>query len=139
MSVQTTLNAVGVAQVIVTLKNVPPGNGAALAAAGRDVQHVTRHFRRSEDSRPGAVAAATGRRKPPSPCKVYKNLGVILGTEQSHVALHLWLQAIYLMASSKKGISSNQIHRTLGVTLKTAWFMSHRIREAKRLTYQTID
>ncbi len=80
MSVQTTLNAVGVAQVIVTLKNVPPGNGAALAAAGRDVQHVTRHFRRSEDSRPGAVAAATGRRKPPSPCKVYKNLGVILGT-----------------------------------------------------------
>ena len=80
MSVQTTLNAVGVAQVIVTLKNVPPGNGAALAAAGGDVQHVTRHFRRSEDSRPGAVAAATGRRKPPSPCKVYKNLGVILGT-----------------------------------------------------------
>ena len=36
------------------------------------------------------------------------------------------------MASSKKGISSNQLHRTLGVTLKTAWFMSHRIREAMR-------
>src|SRR5207245_448302 len=34
--------------------------------------------------------------------------------------------------SSKKGISSNQLHRTLGVTLKTAWFMSHRIREAMR-------
>jgi hypothetical protein len=37
------------------------------------------------------------------------------------------------MASSKKGISSNQLHRTLGVTLKTAWFMSHRIREAMRV------
>ena len=52
--------------------------------------------------------------------------------ESSHVKLHLWLQAIHLMCSSKKGISSNQLHRTLGVTLKTAWFMSHRIREAMR-------
>jgi|CXWL01.1.fsa_nt_gi transposase-like protein len=50
--------------------------------------------------------------------------------EQSHVALNVWLQAIALMSSSKKGISSNQLHRTLGVTLKTAWFMSHRIRMA---------
>jgi transposase-like protein len=59
---------------------------------------------------------------------------VKIGTifEASHVKLHLWLQAIFLMASSKKGISSNQLHRTLGVTLKTAWFMSHRIREAMR-------
>ena len=59
---------------------------------------------------------------------------VRMGTifEDSHVALHLWLQAIHLMCSSKKGISSNQLHRTLGVTLKTAWFMSHRIREAMR-------
>lgn len=39
---------------------------------------------------------------------------------------------MYLMAGSKKGISSNQLHRILGVTLKTAWFMSHRIREAMR-------
>jgi transposase-like protein len=52
--------------------------------------------------------------------------------EDSHVPLHLWLQAMHLMCSSKKGISSNQLHRTLGVTLKTAWFMSHRIREAMR-------
>jgi len=52
--------------------------------------------------------------------------------EASHVPLHLWLQAAYLMASSKKGISSNQLHRTLGVTLKTAWFMSRRLREAMR-------
>ena len=52
--------------------------------------------------------------------------------EASHIALHLWLQAIFLIASSKKGISSNQLHRTLGITLKSAWFMSHRIREAMR-------
>jgi transposase-like protein len=71
---------------------------------------------------------------------VYKCYGcrkpftVKIGTifEASHVPMNLWLQAIYLMCASKKGISSNQLHRTLGVTLKTAWFMSHRIREAMR-------
>ncbi len=63
-----------------------------------------------------------------------KPFTVKIGTifESSHVKMHLWLQAIFLIASSKKGISSNQLHRTLGVTLKTAWFMSHRIREAMR-------
>jgi transposase-like protein len=63
-----------------------------------------------------------------------KPFTVKVGTifEASHVPLHFWLQAIFLIASSKKGISSNQLHRTLGVTLKTAWFMSHRIREAMR-------
>jgi|SRR5579862_977158 len=53
--------------------------------------------------------------------------------ESSHIPVRLWLQAVHLLASSKKGISSNQLHRTLGVTLKTAWFMSHRIREAMRV------
>jgi transposase-like protein len=63
-----------------------------------------------------------------------KPFTVKVGTifEASHVPLRLWLQAIYLIAASKKGFSSNQLHRTLGVTLKTAWFMSHRIREAMR-------
>lgn len=63
-----------------------------------------------------------------------KPFTVRMGTifESSHVPLHIWLQAMYLIAGSKKGISSNQLHRTLGVTLKTAWFMSHRIREAMR-------
>jgi len=61
-----------------------------------------------------------------------KPFTVKIGTifEASHVPMNLWLQAIYLMCASKKGISSNQLHRTLGVTLKTAWFMSHRIRHA---------
>ncbi|MFN0219845.1 MAG: IS1595 family transposase [Hyphomicrobium sp.] len=53
--------------------------------------------------------------------------------EASHVPVRLWLQAVHLMAASKKGVSSNQLHRILGVTLKTAWFMSHRIREAMRV------
>lgn len=66
--------------------------------------------------------------------KCRKPFTVKVGTifEASHVPMNLWLQAIYLMCASKKGISSNQLHRTLGVTLKTAWFMSHRIREAMR-------
>jgi transposase-like protein len=63
-----------------------------------------------------------------------KQFTVRVGTvfESSHVPLHKWLQAIFLMASSKKGISANQLHRTLEVTVKTAWFMAHRIREAMR-------
>ena len=63
-----------------------------------------------------------------------KQFTIRIGTifEDSHIDLHLWLQAIYLMTSSKKGISSNQLHRTLGITLKSAWFLSHRVREAMR-------
>jgi transposase-like protein len=61
-----------------------------------------------------------------------KPFTVKVGTifEDSHIPLRLWLQTIYLMCASKKGISANQLHRTLGVTLKTAWFMMHRIRFA---------
>jgi transposase-like protein len=63
-----------------------------------------------------------------------KPFTVRMGTifESSHVPLHIWLQAMYLIAGSKKGISSNQLARTLGLTVKTAWFLSHRIREAMR-------
>lgn len=50
--------------------------------------------------------------------------------EDSHAPLRLWLQAIYLMCSSKKGISTRQLQRTLGVGMKTAWHMGHRIRLA---------
>lgn len=50
--------------------------------------------------------------------------------ERSHVPLHKWALAFRLMTSSKKGFSAHQLHRTLGVTYKTAWFMAHRIREA---------
>lgn len=68
-----------------------------------------------------------------------KQFTVKVGTvfEDSHVPMRIWLQAIYLLCSSKKGISSNQLSRTLGVTLKTAWFMGHRIREAMRVVGMT--
>jgi transposase-like protein len=63
-----------------------------------------------------------------------KPFTVKVGTvfEASHVPMRHWLQAMHLMMSSKKGISSNQLHRILGCTLKTAWFMSHRLREAMK-------
>lgn len=63
-----------------------------------------------------------------------KPFTVKVGTifESSHIELHIWLQAMFLLSSSKKGISSNQLARALGVTLKSAWFLSHRIREAMR-------
>lgn len=63
-----------------------------------------------------------------------KQFTVKVGTvfESSHVPLFKWLQAAFLMTSSKKGISAHQLHRTLEVTYKTAWFMAHRLREAMR-------
>ena len=61
-----------------------------------------------------------------------KPFTVRMGTvfEASHIEMHKWLQAIYLLCSSKKGISTNQLHRTLRISLKSAWFLSMRIREA---------
>lgn len=61
-----------------------------------------------------------------------KQFTVTVGTifEGSRIKIADWLMAVYLMCSSKKGISAHQLHRTLGVTYKTAWFMAHRIRYA---------
>jgi transposase-like protein len=63
-----------------------------------------------------------------------KPFSVKVGTifESSHIAMRDWLAAIHLVCSAKKGISANQLHRTLGITLKSAWFMAHRIREAMK-------
>lgn len=68
------------------------------------------------------------------PCK--RQFTVKIGTafEDSHVPLNQWLQVVYMMVSSKKGVSSHQVMRTLEVQYKTAWFMTHRIREAMRPT-----
>jgi transposase-like protein len=64
-----------------------------------------------------------------------KPFSVMVGTifEDSKIPLNKWLLAFRLMASSKKGISAHQLHRSLGITYKSAWFMAHRIREAMRL------
>jgi len=63
-----------------------------------------------------------------------KQFTVRMGTvfESSHIPLHKWFQATHLLCSSKKGISSHQLHRTLEVSKECAWFMSHRLREAMR-------
>ena len=63
------------------------------------------------------------------------NFSVAVGTvfERSKIPLNKWILASHLMASSKKGISAHQLHRQLGVTYKTAWFMEHRLREAMRV------
>lgn len=61
-----------------------------------------------------------------------KQFTVTVGTifERSHIHLNKWIGAIYLMCSSKKGISAHQLHRMLGMTYKSAWFMAHRVRYA---------
>ncbi len=63
-----------------------------------------------------------------------KPFTVKVGTifEKSHVPMHIWLQAMHLICSSKKGFSANQLCRVLGVDFKTGWFIGHRIREAMK-------
>jgi transposase-like protein len=63
-----------------------------------------------------------------------KQFTVLVGTvfEAAHIPLHKMLQAAYLLTSSKKGISAHQLHRSLEVDYKSAWFLAHRIREATR-------
>src|SRR6185312_8063672 len=81
------------------------------------------------------VGRLSGKTTRPGLHKCYacrKPFTVRMGTifESSHLALHLWLQVIHLMCASKKGISTRQIQRMLQCSMKTAWFLGHRIREA---------
>ena len=75
-----------------------------------------------KSTRPGVVMC--------NPCR--KPFTVTVGTifEDSKIPLNKWLLAFRLMAGSKKGISAHQLHRSIGITYKSAWFMAHRIREA---------
>lgn len=63
-----------------------------------------------------------------------KKFSVLVGTifERSHVPLSKWLMALFLMSASKNGVAAYELHRTLGVTNETAWFMMHRLREAMK-------
>lgn len=65
-----------------------------------------------------------------------KKFSVTVGTvmERSHIPLTKWLMTFRLMASSKKGVSAHQVHRMLGITYKSAWFLCHRVREAMGLS-----
>lgn len=90
----------------------------------------------------GGYPIQTARRAGLYKCKhkeCRKQFTVTVGTvfERSKIPLTKWLMATYLMCSSKKGISSHQLHRMLGVQYKTAWFMTHRIREAMREGFDT--
>jgi transposase-like protein len=85
------------------------------------------------------LTAKPGSKRPVRPgvykCKECRQqFTVRIGTifEESKIPLCKWLAAIHLMCSSKKGISSHQIARELGITVKSAWFLTHRIREAMR-------
>jgi transposase-like protein len=63
-----------------------------------------------------------------------KQFTVMVGTvfERSHIPLNKWLLAAFLLCASKKGVSAHQMHRMLGITYKSAWFMMHRLREAMK-------
>lgn len=84
-----------------------------------------------------AITRLQGKSTAPGMCickSCRKKFTVTVGTifERSHIPLSKWMLAFRLMASSKKGVSAHQLHRSLGVTYKSAWFMAHRIREAMR-------
>lgn len=80
----------------------------------------------AKESRPGVWRCAEAE------CR--KDFTVTMKTvmERSHIPLHKWLLAFHLFTASKKGFSAHQLHRTLGITYRSAWFMAHRIREAMR-------
>jgi transposase-like protein len=90
----------------------------------------------------GVIGNAFGIKRKGVPTGVYrcnerecrKDFTVTMKTvmERSHIALRKWLLGFHLMTSSKKGVSAHQLHRTLGITYRSAWFMAHRIREAMR-------
>ncbi len=115
--------------------NAPHFNDEAAARAylealrwpsGRVCPHCGTVGKSYETKRPGKYRCAS------DGCR--KDFTVKIGTvfEASPIPLHKWLLAVYLLCSSKKGFSSHQLMRTMEVTYKTAWFMTHRIREAMR-------
>lgn len=103
------------------LESVRWANGAYCPHCG-EAENV--HLLQGKSQRPGLYQCNSCR----------KNFTVTVGTlyERSHIPLHKWLLATHLLTSSKKGISAHQIHRMLGITYKSAWFMCHRIREAMK-------
>jgi transposase-like protein len=83
----------------------------------------------------GAAYALRGKKQRPGlyRCKgCEEQFTVTVGTvfERSHIPLNKWLFAFQMIVASKKGVSAHQVHRMLGITYKSAWFMCHRIREA---------
>jgi transposase-like protein len=88
--------------------------------------HCGETERRYETNRPGRYRCGNPK------CRKDYTVTTKTVMEKSHIPLHQWLQAFHLAASSKKGFSAHQLHRTLKVTYKAAWFLFHRVREAMR-------
>jgi transposase-like protein len=82
------------------------------------------------ERRPYPLKSKTRKLYKCAPCRKQYTVTVATIFEGSHIPLHKWLLAFYLLCSSKKGMSAHQLHRMLGVTYKSAWFMAHRIRYA---------
>jgi hypothetical protein len=85
-----------------------------------------------------SIGRLNGKTSRPGLRKCYacrKQFTVRIGSifEDSHFPLHLWLQAIQLLCASKKGISTRQIQRTFNCSMKTAWFLTHRVREIMKV------
>jgi transposase-like protein len=85
---------------------------------------ISSSFRRWHCTRPGVYQCKECR----------KPFSVTVGTlmERSHIPLNKWLAAMHLMTASKKGVSAHQLHRMLGITYDSAWFLAHRLRDAMR-------
>jgi len=97
-------------------------NGPVCPHCGSTSEHVTRLT--GTKHRPGVYQC--------NACREQFTVTVKTVFERSKVPLSKWLAALFLMTASKKGVSAHQIHRSLGVSYKTAWFMMHRLREAMR-------
>ena len=93
---------------------------------------VCPHCRNADQTKIGRLQGKTTRMGLRKCYACKKPFTVRMGTifEASHVEMRIWLQTFYLMASSKKGIATRQLHRTFGGSMKTAWVLGHRIRAA---------
>lgn len=100
-------------------------NGGPSCPECKQTSTVYRMVPRKESKKPGRKGLLRCRK-----CK--RQFTVTTGTvfEDSHIPMTKWLQAIYLLTASKKGMSAHQLHRMLGMTYKAAWFMAHRLRYA---------
>ncbi len=96
-------------------------------ASGRVCRIESQSKEKGKGARPGLLFCGA--------CRKQFSVTVDTVFEDSKIPLHKWMLATHLLCSSKKGISSHQLSRTLGVSYKTAWFMAHRLREAMKVEY----
>lgn len=114
------------------LESVVWPNGPVCPHCGGTVRIYALKDVRSKPSKKNPEGVVRHGLKKCGQCRKQFTVRVCTVFESSHLPLHKWLQAVHLLCSSKKGISSHQLHRVLECTYEAAWFMSHRIREAMR-------